>query len=170
MRRLMQLVPSLVVLAAALLAALPLGLQGGARFVMPALPALIIVHFVLRAPRRLPAGIAFAAGLTLDVLTHGPLGYWSLLFLLAHQAAAWLGGDGAARLPERWPRAAAGMAAFAIAEWVVHSVYFAAPAAAVPRLQSLALVVVAYPLLSLLLAPFDGPSPRRQLQLEREPA
>lgn len=68
----------------ALLAALPWGLPPLHRFFLPLLPVAAIHFWSLRHPDLVPEWYVFATGLLLDVLTHGPLGYWPLVYLSAH--------------------------------------------------------------------------------------
>ncbi|MBA2127367.1 rod shape-determining protein MreD [Hyphomicrobium methylovorum] len=84
-RRLVAPIGSVAVLT--LIAALPLGIPAGDRFFLPLLPAVAIHYWTLRHDAWLPEWVVFLAGLTLDVLTNGPLGYWALIYLLVHLAA-----------------------------------------------------------------------------------
>lgn len=67
-----------------LVAVLPWGLPSEHRFFLPMLPLIAIHYWSLRRPEYVPDWYVFVAGLSLDVLTHGPLGYWALMYLLAH--------------------------------------------------------------------------------------
>ena len=67
-----------------LLAALPWGLPTEDRFFLPLLPVVAIHYWALRRPEVLPEWFVFLAGLLLDVFTHGPLGYWPLVYLVAY--------------------------------------------------------------------------------------
>jgi rod shape-determining protein MreD len=79
------IVPSLSILLAVLSTSLPLGLPPDATFILPFL--MITMVFVWRAVRaELPAYAAMLFGLLADVTTGGPLGYWSLMALLAASA------------------------------------------------------------------------------------
>jgi rod shape-determining protein MreD len=70
-----------------LIAALPLGIPAGDRFFLPLLPVIAIHYWTLRHDAWLPEWVVFLAGLTLDILTHGPVGYWAFIYLLAHLTA-----------------------------------------------------------------------------------
>lgn len=71
-----RLVPSLSVLLAILLMALPLPLAWG---VMPHLALLLVVIWASIQPRLMPVWAAFLLGLAADLLFGGPLGIWALL-------------------------------------------------------------------------------------------
>ena len=70
-----------------LIAALPLGVPAGDRFFLPLLPVVAVHYWTLRHDAWLPEWVVFLAGLMLDILTHGPLGYWAFIYLLAHLTA-----------------------------------------------------------------------------------
>ena len=70
-----------------LLAAMPLGVPAGDRFFLPLLPVVAVHYWTLRHDAWLPEWVVFLAGLMLDILTHGPLGYWAFIYLLAHLTA-----------------------------------------------------------------------------------
>jgi len=52
------------------------------RHAVPLLPYVVIHLASVRQPSAMPSWLAFLSGLSLDVATHGPLGYWALLFLV----------------------------------------------------------------------------------------
>ncbi len=68
-------------------AALPWGLPSEDRFFLPLLPVVAIHYWTLRYPRLIKEWFVFLAGLGLDVLTNGPLGYWSLVYLVGYFCA-----------------------------------------------------------------------------------
>jgi rod shape-determining protein MreD len=76
--------PLLLVLAIVLVCAVPWGLRVAVEFVFPLSAAMAIFLLALQPNVPLPAAVVFAAGLIVDLLTGGPLGYWALLFLAAH--------------------------------------------------------------------------------------
>lgn len=79
--------PSLILFLAVVVAAVPWVLPAEASFILPLL--LIIVIFILSLLKRrsLPGLSVFAAGVLMDILTAGPLGYWAILFLLSFTVA-----------------------------------------------------------------------------------
>jgi rod shape-determining protein MreD len=76
--------PFVSVAALTLIAVLPWGLPSEDRFVLPLLPVIAIHYWGLRQPDDLPEWFVFLAGLGLDILTNGPLGYWSLIYLVSY--------------------------------------------------------------------------------------
>ena len=169
MRELIKLVPTtLLVLLLTLIAASPWGIGAHTRFLLPLLPLLAIVHLTLRRPEAMPAGLVFVGGLLLDVLTHGPLGYWPLVFLAGHLAALNLSQRARETLPRRTMWVAAVMAVVVLVEWLVSSVYFMQLAAWQPITGAALAAIVAYPILALILDSFSPHERgRRPLQLER---
>lgn len=144
-------VASLLVLA--LLGVLPWGHGDLMRFCLPA-GALIAVHYWrVTRPDLLPAAAVWAVGLGIDTLTHGPLGYWSLVLLaglaltdlveavlgLAERAAIWLG----------FVIVASGVAGTG---WLIASVFLGAPVAWQPMALAVGVLVAAYPVVALPLA------------------
>jgi rod shape-determining protein MreD len=165
-----RLIPGVLVVLLTLLVAAPWGLGAAMRQTLPMLPLLAIVHGCLRQPQFMPAGLAFASGIALDVLTHGPLGYWSLVFLSAHLAARSLPAAAEPTLSAELIRAAAAIAVAVSVQWVTTSVYRLEPAATLPLLLAGAAAMAAYPIATLILggiAQLVGGRRRRQLRLER---
>ncbi len=68
-------------------AILPWGLPVEDRFVLPLLPIVAITYWTLDRDAWLPEWVVFLAGLMLDVLTQGPLGYWALVYLVTYVVA-----------------------------------------------------------------------------------
>lgn len=111
-----------------LVAALPWGLPPEDRFFLPLLPVVAIHYWSLRHGVLIPEWGVFLAGLTLDVLTHGPLGYWSLIYLVAHTLAI-LSAPYAAHGPgARLFLFAVALSIVTFVAWIVSSVYFLEPA------------------------------------------
>ena len=81
------LMPVISVVVLTLAAVLPWGLAAEDRFVLPLLPVIAIYRWTLDRDAWLPEWVVFLAGLTLDVLTQGPLGYWALVYLFAYAVA-----------------------------------------------------------------------------------
>ncbi len=78
------IVPFSSIILLTLIAALPWGLPSEDRFFLPFLPVVAIHYWGLRRPELVPEWFVFMAGLCLDTLTHGPLGYWALVYLAAY--------------------------------------------------------------------------------------
>ncbi|MDX2258895.1 MAG: rod shape-determining protein MreD [Hyphomicrobiaceae bacterium] len=151
-----------VALALALAAAVVPWPGGGAAAQVFAtlLPALVIHYWTLRGSDGLPVGVAFAAGLVVDVLSGGPLGFWALVYV-----AAWL----AARLSQpwrdstplgRWALTALAIAGVVAIAWAVASLWLGRPG----PIEDLALgglwAGLLYPLLAAPLRLLAGPAPR----------
>jgi rod shape-determining protein MreD len=113
---------SIVVLT--VLAALPWGLPSEDRFFLPLLPVVAIQYWTLRHPRLIPEWFVFLAGLGLDVLTHGPLGYWSLVYLSGYFIAAVLEPYAHSGQIVRLAFWIVAMMITTFAAWAVSSVYF----------------------------------------------
>lgn len=82
------IVPSFVLFVAVVVAAVPWALPSKAIFILPLLLIILVFVLTLRRQRELPILSVFAAGLLMDILTAGPLGYWAIIFLLTHTLAA----------------------------------------------------------------------------------
>ncbi len=158
-----KLLPIVSVLAFAVLSALPWGLPENFGYTLPALPFAIIYFWTREHPRLIPAFIVFLAGITVDVLTHGPLGYWAIVYLTG-VALAWFFDA----VQERFggPRGAAAVIVIlplvAATGWLLASLYFGRPVAWQPMALAAAGLALAYPLLVLTLSPvsawISGPS------------
>lgn len=156
-----RLLPSLLILALTLFAALPWGVESDYRFVLPHLVYAVIHYFTLRREAQVPEIIVFTSGLTLDVLTGGPLGYWSLVFLIGYAIAALQApamGSGRGR---RWALAAMALALVALFEWALASLYYLELADWRPIALGAAGVALAYPMLAFVLQSFASASSAR---------
>lgn len=148
--------PIIVVIAASLLAALPWGIAGSLQATLPMLVAGLVYLWNVRRPSAVPNIVAFAAGIGLDAVTQGPLGYWPLVFLAASACAA-LARE-MLRNPEGYNvlvHAAAylaAMASLAALAWGLRSLFDLSPVGADVVVVALATSAVAYPLLGGLVA------------------
>lgn len=168
MRVLIALLPPASILVATLLAALPWGLPAENRFVMPLLPFVVIHYWMMRQPARVPEWLVFLCGVTLDVLTNGPLGFWALIYLagfaFAHVEAALETGTPVARAL----LCVAALALMGITQWLLSSVYFWDAADWRPLALAVAWAALSYPVIAMLLRPLDLDRPRRvNARLER---
>ena len=73
--------PSLVIALVLALASAPWGAPDDARFVMPLLPYMAAHVFLARGVGVVPSPVLFVAGLVMDLTTHGPLGFWPIVYL-----------------------------------------------------------------------------------------
>jgi len=141
--------PSLVLLLAVVVAAVPWALPVAAGFVLPL--QLIIFVFALSLQRKyeLPTLTVFAAGLLMDVLTAGPLGYWAIIFLITHTLARFLARR---TMPISflmlWVAFAATAATASITGWALASLYFVRLIDWQPMLIVATAAVALFPLIS----------------------
>ena len=168
MTTLAPVVPALTLLALVLISVLPWGIGPGYQFALPALPLLAVYFWTRAQSHLLPATFVFAVGLVVDVLSYGPLGYWSLVYLAGlalTEFSTRFGGRG--NLSE-WLGFAGVMAALSAIAWLLASVYFVRLVNWRPMAWAAVLLPLAYPVVQALLVPVDrwvaGP---RALNLER---
>lgn len=148
--------PGLTILIVTLFAALPWGWPGAGRFVLPLLPFAIVHYWVLRRPDLVPEWLVFATGLTFDVLTNGPLGYWSLIYLTGYaMTVAALPWAGVGRLG-RWALFAALIAILACAQVLLSIAYFNQAIDAWSVAVASAWAVLLYPIVVMMLGGLRG--------------
>jgi rod shape-determining protein MreD len=150
-----EFMPACSVALATLLAALPWGLPSEARFLLPLLPYTAIHFWAVRRPALMPEWLVFLAGLTTDVLTNGPLGYWSLVFLLGYILVLPL-------LPltrygalGRWLHFAITLLLLALAQWLIASIFFMQGIDWRPLLRAAVVACMLYPLAGFLFRPLN---------------
>jgi rod shape-determining protein MreD len=147
------LVPMTSVVALTLLSALPFGFPSDVHFFMPLLPYTVIHYWAVRRPTLMPEWAVFLVGLGTDVLTHGPLGFWSLMFLIGVVAV-----DATRDLPDwgalgRWAQFCATLLVLGAAAWLVTSIYFLELADWKPLAVALGCAALSYPLFGFALRP-----------------
>ncbi|MEL6374133.1 MAG: hypothetical protein AAFR04_09210 [Pseudomonadota bacterium] len=162
-------IPALSIAGLVLIAVLPWGVSAGTQFFLPLLPIIAIHYWSVRATRWMPFWFVFLAGLTIDVLTHGPLGLWALIYLIAAGLAVRFNGALLNRTAVGgWIVFALTMLATAVAQWGVISVYFLRPFEAGPLLIATLGAIIAYPLIAGVLAAvrvlWRQPEPRSLLR------
>ncbi len=81
------IVPTVMLILAVFVAAVPWGLPAAATFIPAFLTFLLVFLFSSHRKHPIPAVVVFVAGLMADALTAGPLGYWAIIFLLGHVPA-----------------------------------------------------------------------------------
>ena len=81
MKAVLAILPSVVITMVLALACAPWGAPDEARFVMPLLPYMAAHIFLARGVGVVPSPILFVAGLVMDLATHGPLGFWAIIYL-----------------------------------------------------------------------------------------
>lgn len=149
------------------LAALPWGLPTEDRFFLPMLPVVAIHYWALRRHQALPEWSVFLAGLLLDVFTHGPLGYWPLIYLSAYTLGVLEETAGRKSQLLRLALFAASLALVAVFGWAIASLFFFEvadwrPYARGAGLAALAAIVIV-PLLHILDTP-EGAMDNQPLQ------
>jgi rod shape-determining protein MreD len=159
-RSLKEIMPVVSVALLTLLAALPWGLPSEARFLLPLLPYTAIHFWAVRRPALMPEWLVFLSGLATDVLSHGPLGFWSLVFLLGYMLAQVLPGLNRWGAIGRWLQYCTTIALLALAQWILASAYFMSAVDWGPLVRSAVGACLLYPLLGLLLRPLNRLWPR----------
>ena len=100
----------------------------------------------------MPAIVAFGAGLVIDVMTSGPLGFWPLIYLtglgLTLVAGPWL----ERVLGLRWLSFAVIAVQLAALQWLIASAYYATAADFHPILAGTIAAIAVEPLLAWLFA------------------
>ena len=127
------------------------------------------VFFWARAqPQLMPTSFVFVTGVAVDVLSYGPLGYWSLIYLSGLALTGPADRFGARGGLSEWIGFTAIGAGLALLAWLVASIYFVHFIAWRPMAWAAVLLALIYPALQALLLPLDrwvaGP---RALNLER---
>jgi rod shape-determining protein MreD len=154
-------IPALSVAVLALVAVLPWGLPPDGRFVLPLLPFIAIHYWASRHPDRLAEWVPFVAGLAVDVLSNGPLGYWSLIYLVGYMIAVEAHLVTAAGPAGRWFIFLTSLALLVAAAWGIASLYYLELAAWRPFAWAALLAGLAYPVFALILRSLD-PDPIRR--------
>ena len=152
----LRVLPATTVCIAALLAVLPFGADEMVRYAVSFLPLMVVQYWSARRPQLVPVSLIFGVGLIIDVLTHGPVGYWALLALLAASVApieARLFGRSTA--PGRALMYAVAMIAVAAVAWGVATIYTGAAVAGRPFLGAAITAIALYPLMALGLMAID---------------
>lgn len=140
------------------LAALPWGIPAEFRLTLPLLPFLAIYYWTLRRIELVPEVLVFAAGLTFDFLSDGPLGFWALIYLAGYAltlraATSLLAGSA----PGRLLLLAGSLLTLSVVEVSVSSIYFNTTADWWPPLSAAIIALLLYPGLAALLHPIGGP-------------
>lgn len=148
-------IPVLSMAVLTLLAALPWGLPPGARFFLPLLPYVAIHFWLVRRPGLMPEWAVFLAGLTTDVLTHGPLGFWSLVYLLGYLTARALPQSVVTTTLQRFANFCLTLGVLALAQWTIASVYFVDYAEWRPVVSGTLAAILAYPVVGLIFRPLS---------------
>lgn len=145
-RQIWQSLPLLVTLAALLLALAPLNLfQGYAP--APDIVLASVFFWAIFGPQFLPAWAVFALGLTQDIATGGPIGFWALVYLLAYgfalsQRVFFFGRT----VPGVWLGFIIVVLVTAFVTWIVGSTYFSRWLPVAPILMQALVSIAVFPL------------------------
>jgi len=85
------IMPAFLLVMIPAFAAYPFDAPVGGGLTLPFLTLLSILFIAFRYPGLLPSPLVFISGLACDLFTGAPIGFWSLLFLLALAGARLLG-------------------------------------------------------------------------------
>ena len=156
MQPILRIIPIATVLVLVVLSVLPWGVGQSLGFMLPLLPFLAIYYWMRRHSQLMPALFVFASGLAVDVLSYGPLGYWSIVYLA---------GLGLTALLERIDTAGGGfvswagfcgvIAGLALIAWLVASLYYVRFIDWQPMARAAGVLLLVYPLFRTLLDPLD---------------
>lgn len=144
--------PILSVGILSLIAVLPWGVSADKRFVLPLLPFIAIYFWNSRYSGWLPQWVPFITGLSVDVLSNGPLGFWSLIYLLGYILSSKMrhifGSAGAGR----WLMFLSALTLLLIASWGISSLYSFEKLDWAPFIWAAVLAGLAYPVITRILA------------------
>ena len=146
-----RLIPALTIIAATILVALPWGMAAQNRFILPLLPLIVIHYWTVRRPSLVPEWWAFAAGLSLDILTHGPIGYWALIYLLGYGAAQFSSRRSEIGPMMKWALSTATLVILTAIAWAVSSLYYFEIADWRPYASACVAAVLIYPIIGVVL-------------------
>ena len=157
-----RLAPAAVVAVLTLVAVLPWGLPPASRFYLPLLPLTAIHYWALRRPEFCPEWLAFASGLTVDVLSDGPLGFWALVYLACFALARIQANWGAVGPLGRWLAFLFALLFIAGLEWMLASLIFGQLADGRPFAIAGAAAGLGYPFLAALMRALEGGHSERE--------
>lgn len=160
MRTLERLIAPLTIVAVTILVAMPWGMSAENRFFLPLLPLTVIYFWSQRNAVSAPEWLAFLSGLSFDILTNSPLGFWALVYLLAYFAGRLIAPLVGKGLLINWLGYAVSLAVVVVIAWSVSSIYYMRLDDWWPYLTAATGAVVIFPLVAALLSGLD----RRQGQ------
>jgi hypothetical protein len=106
------------------------------------LPVVVIHLFAARVPAAMPSWLAFLAGLSMDLATQGPPGYWALIYLAGLFWLRITGGWQHRAIAIRAGRALGTVLIVAATQYVVASLYLMQPARPAPIVESAAIIAI----------------------------
>jgi rod shape-determining protein MreD len=156
-----RLLPPLLLVAAVVVAVLPGVPQPFS--LASLLPVLVIHAWSLRGGDHIPAIAACGAGLIVDAVSNGPLGYFALLYLMTARLAAMARGLAGGGWVAHGLAVGANLAALAILQWAIVLVFELKPVGIAQLLEATAMAIVAYPLAALALRMAEPAPPALQM-------
>lgn len=162
----LRFLPAATLCIAALLAVLPFGADEMVRYAVSFLPLMVIQYWSARRPAMVPVPLIFGSGLIVDVVTHGPVGYWALLAVVVAAFApleVWLMGRSTAI--GRALVFAGAMFVVAALAWSIAALYTGTAIVGRPFLGAALTAIALYPVMALGLMAIDRlwDTPRAQL-------
>jgi len=118
-----RLIPATTIIVTTILVALPWGMAAENRFFLPLLPLIVIHYWTMRRPTLFAERWVFLAGLSLDILTHGPIGYWAFVYLLGYAAAQFTAQHSEAGVMVKWGLSTVTLMVLTAIAWAVSSLY-----------------------------------------------
>lgn len=143
--------PLLTVVAFAVLSALPWGGDETFRSVLPMTPLAAIHFWSVRRPHLMPAVGVFLLGLLLDLLSQGPIGFYTLLALIVGLISSQMAGLPSFRT--RLGRALLALLVLSCAEgfaWGLASLYVYAMQPIKPYVTAFLILSIGYPLMAVI--------------------
>lgn len=158
------ILPALTVLAVTFASVLPWGIHLSMefRFLLPLVPYMLIHAWVMDRPRLMPEWFVFAIGILVDVLTHGPLGYWALVYLVGFAGAVLARNVARGGAMPRWASLAATLIVLGVVQWAVMSGFMLRRADWRPIAIATCVAIGCYPIIALLLTPLLRIGARRE--------
>jgi len=143
------LLPSATLVVVLLLTLAPLGWPQTGRLAQLLLPVIPIHYWSLERSERMPAGLVFLVGIVVDSLFGGPLGYWTLVYLVACVSGRIAGGDGAWKVWAATWRFGIAILPAGLLAFAIPTLYALRPLEAQQLLEACILVAAAYPVCAL---------------------
>ncbi len=126
-------------------------LAGISLFALPLIPLAAIHYWAMRDDGTQTGVVAFICGLFVDAATGGPFGYWALMYLAGHFAAALLTRVTPALFPLTWIAFGLNLVFVACLAWILAALLADTPVAVWPFLKTIPWVFIVYPLIALVL-------------------
>lgn len=163
-----RLIPIMTLVATTILVALPWGMAAENRFFLPLLPLIVIHYWTMRRPKVIAEWWAFLAGLSLDILTHGPIGYWAFIYLLGYAAAQFSGQMAERGWVTKWVLSAVTLMVLSAIAWALSSLYHFEFADWRPFVSATVAAALIYPVFGFVLRGLSSsPAQSRNVLLKR---